>query len=72
MSVESKVSVLGSCGKYVFMIIIFLFIVFIIIACILEDAGVTSVTCSFKCFGIATNMPFFGLPVNPTFGAALK
>ena len=71
-SVESKVSVLGSCGKYAFMISIFLFIVFIITACILDDAGDTSVACAFKCFGTATNMPLFGLPVNLTFVAGLK
>ena len=69
-SVESKVPVLGSCGKYAFMISIFLFIVCIITACILEDAGDTSVTCTSKCFGITTNMPFFGLPVNLTFVAS--
>ena len=43
-----------------------------IMLCSLFDFGETSLTLSLKHSGMAMNMPFFGLPSNPSFDAGLN
>ena len=63
-SVVSKSAVLGSVGKYVFIIKILLLFAFNVMACTLQWLGETSNTFPVISLATAINIPFVGLPSN--------